>query len=279
LGAGTELEAGMELSNKWNLAAEWEHYGEGRDPVALRGGPLLRVPAGDGWSFSINTDDTKKVAGKIYWEGNRSGHKASTMTGYGGKLSVRPVPALLLTLAADASRHTDRMRYVAPTPLGKNAAGYFVSRLEGESRSVSLRAQWIIRPELRLQYYGNPFGSTVRYSEFRRVLAPEAAEYAQRFGPVLPATLVDGRYHIDANGDGNSDYELGDPDENYGSFHSNFVLKWEYRRGSMVYFVWSQQREGAGAEKSLEAWSALSGLRHQAPNNQFIVKMTYWFSL
>ena len=155
---------------------------------------------------------------------------------------------------------------------------WHVAHLAGESRSLAFRAEWNFRPELSLQYYNNPFGSTLRYSEFRRVLAPEAAVYARRFGPVMPAELAGGRYTFDENGNGVTDYQLDDPDGNGASLRSNLVLKWEYRRGSMLYLVWSQQRDGADAAKNTDAWSALNGLQHRRPNNQFMVKLTYWFS-
>ena len=169
----------------------------------------------------------------------------------------------------------DRQRYVAVTPVD-GAAGWFVSRLRGESRSLALRVEWHFRPEFSLQFYANPFGATMRYTEFRRVVAPEAGDFTRRLGPVLPTTLTDGVATIDENGDGLTDYRLGDPNGNDASFHSNLVLKWEYRRGSMLYLVWAQQRGDGG--NGGDAWNVLGGLRHLRPDNQFMVKLTYWFS-
>lgn len=275
LGSELDLSGSVDLKNKWSVDASLGAQGEGRDPVALRGGPMLRLPAHWNWSAAVNTDGTKRVWGRLYANGTRSRHDVFSSSGYGAKLVVRPVPALLVSLTADSTTQTDRQRYVNLTPVN-GAAGWFVSHLRGESRSLALRAEWHLRPEFSLQYYGNPFGSTVRHTEFRRVRAPEAKDYAQRFGPVLPALLADGRYTIDENGDGLTDYQFGDPDGNNGSFHSNLVFRWEYRRGSTLYLVWAQQR--AGADGLADAWSALTGLRHRRPDNQFMVKCTYWFS-
>lgn len=90
----------------------------------------------------------------------------------------------------------------------------------------------------------------LHFSEFRRVLAPEAADYVRRFGPVLPAQFANGRYTFDENGDGLPDYRLDDTDGNDARLRSNLVLKWEYRRGSLLYLVWSQQRPGTEAAKT-----------------------------
>ena len=277
LGSGLDLDASAELKNKWSVFASVGAHGEGRDPVVLRGGPMLRVPGSWNWYGSLNTDETRRIWGNLYANGTQVRDDAFRSFNYGGKVSVRPVPSLLLSLAVDSTSQADRQRYVAVVPVN-GAPGWFVSHLEGQSRSLALRAEWNLRPEISLQYYGNPFGSTVRYSAFRRVLAPEAAGYGQRFGAVLPATLAGGLYTFDENGDGLTDYQLGDPAGNDASFHSNFVLKWEYRRGSTIYLVWAQQRDGADSAKSQDAWSALSGLRHRRPANEFLVKITYWFS-
>ncbi len=278
LGSGLALDGAAEFKNKWTVTASLNARSAGLDPEALRGGPILRVPARWGWAGAVGTDGTKRISGRLYARGTQAQDAVSTSAGYGGKLSVRPVSALQLSLAFDATEDTDRQRHLELEPAGAGRRP-FVSRLAGSSRSVSLRADWIIRPELSLQYYGNPFGSTVRFSDFRRVLAPEAEAYGRRVGAVLPATRAGGVLALDENSDGTADHRLADPDGNAASFHSNLVLKWEYRRGSMLYVVWAQEREGAAApEPSHDAWSSLAGLRRRAPDNRFIVKLTYWFS-
>jgi hypothetical protein len=277
IGTGVELDASAELKNKWNASLSLTSLGEGRDPVALRGGPMLRTPPTWNWSAYLGTDASRPLWGRVYLKGAQAEQAIASFGGYGGRIAWRPMPSLQLSLGVDTTRETDRQRYVALTPVD-GAPGWFVSDLKAQSRSLALRAEWFFRPDFSVQYYGNPFGSTVRYSGFRRVVAPDAASYAARFGPVLPATYSGGLYSFDENGDGRVDYQLADPDGNAGSFHSNLVIKWEYRRGSMLYLVWSQQREGAEAATSVDAWSALSGLRGRRPNNQFLVKVTYWFS-
>ncbi len=277
LSSGLELDASADLKNQWSVTASLGAQGAGFDSVALRGGPMLRVPAIWSWSLALNTDESRRIWANLYTKGTQAQAGVFSSSGFGGKISARPVPSLLLSLAADTTSESDLQRYSPLQPVN-GSAGWFVSQLNGQSRSLSFRAEWNLRPEVSLQYYSNPFGSTVRYKAFRRVLAPEAANYSQRFGAVMPATLSGGVYTFDENGDGLTDYRFIDPDGNGASFHSNLVLKWEYRRGATLYLVWSQQRDGANTSTSEDAWSALSGLQHLRPNNQFLVKVTYWLS-
>lgn len=277
LGSGVDFSASVDFKNKWNATGAVTLQGEGNDPVALRGGPMLHLPQHGAWSASVSTNGSKKLSGKIYAKGTEARDGTFDSASWGAKVTVRPWPALLLSLTADATQQTDRQRNLGLTPVN-GAPGWFVSRLAGESRSLAFRAEWNVRPEVSVQFYANPFGSTVRQTEFRRVVRASANDYGQRFGAELPVVRAGGEYLLDENADGLVNYRFADPDANGASYHSNFVLKWEYRRGSMLYFVWAQQRNGADAGRDLEAWSALSGLRDRAASNQFMVKLTYWFS-
>jgi hypothetical protein len=274
----TELETRVEFANQWQLSNELVYTGPARDPVVLRGGPLLRVPANICWKPSLSTNRSQRVFGSVSSVVSRSGEGSYSEDTYTAKLSVRPMPPFLASFKVQTTREKDMLRSVVmDSPTG--SPGYFVSRLEGRSLSYELNLQWIIRPELRLQYYGNPFGSTIRQSDFRRVVSPLASSYAARIGSTLSANRRDGAYSFDENRDGLEDFWTSDSDGNSSSFRSNLVLKWEYRRGSMLYLVWSQQRGEDYILASDTPADAVSALKSLAPNNQFMIKMTYWFNL
>jgi hypothetical protein len=277
LGSGLGLRAGGEFANKWGFNATLGAAQAGRDPVALRGGPLLASPARWNWSGYLETDGTKRIWASVFAEGTQSTDDVFGWSSRGTKVSARPNDSFSVSLQAQSTSYSDRHQYAAAAPTA-NGTTWLVSHLEGESRSLAVRAEWHLRPELSLQYYGNPFGGTVRYGEFRQVSAPEAAALTQRLGPILTPTLANGLYAFDFNADGTADTTLGRPDRNDANFHSNLVLRWEYRRGSTLYLAWSQQRYGGGDDLSEAAWSSLTSLRTQPPLNQFMVKLTYWFS-
>ncbi len=44
--------------------------------------------------------------------------------------------------------------------------------------------------------------------------------------------------------DNSLNYEFDNPDFNIKEFLSNLVFRWEYRPGSFIYLVWSQNRSG-----------------------------------
>lgn len=277
LESGASLHASGEFANKWGFNGTLGGAQASRDPVALRGGPLLASPARWNWSGYLETDGTKRLWASVFADGTQSSDDVFSASSHGAKIAARPTDYFSISLQARATTYSDRQQYAAAVPTASGTT-WLVSHLEGVSRSLALRAEWHLRPELSLQYYGNPFGGTVRYGEFRQVAAPEASAVAQRLGPILTPTLANGLYAFDVNADGITDTMLGRPDRNDASFHSNLVLRWEYRRGSTLYLAWSQQRYGGGDDLSEDAWSSLTSLRAQPPLNQFMLKLTYWFS-
>ena len=60
------------------------------------------------------------------------------------------------------------------------------------------------------------------------------------------------------------------------SFIGNAVLRWEYRPGSTVYFVWTQQRTGSDAVGAFDFTTQRVALFRDRPTNVFQVKMNYW---
>jgi hypothetical protein len=58
------------------------------------------------------------------------------------------------------------------------------------------------------------------------------------------------------------------------------VLRWEYRPGSTLYVVWAQERTmGASGAAARMAPKGLGELQKAHPNNVFLIKGSYWFSM
>ena len=86
---------------------------------------------------------------------------------------------------------------------------------------------------------------------------------------------------LDSDGDGNPDVVFSNPDFNYKQFNSTSVLRWEYRPGSTIFLVWTQAR--SQDDLDLGSFGARRDFRnlfrHARPDNTFLVKASYWFSL
>ena len=87
-----------------------------------------------------------------------------------------------------------------------------------------------------------------------------------------------GTYTLDPDGTSGpaSSFSLGDPNFSDRSLRGTAVLRWEYRPGSTIFFVWTQQRSGESSNGDLNFRRDYRSLFGDRPDNVFLVKATYW---
>jgi len=72
-------------------------------------------------------------------------------------------------------------------------------------------------------------------------------------------------------------YSLDQPNFNVREFLSNLVIRWEFRPGSIVYLVWSQNRQSDVGDGSFNLDRDVRNLVDDKPENIFLVKLSYRF--
>ncbi|HRR16601.1 MAG TPA: DUF5916 domain-containing protein, partial [Bacteroidales bacterium] len=148
-----------------------------------------------------------------------------------------------------------------------------------QTLNLTFRVDLNITPEFSVQYYGSPFVSKGRYSEFKKVTNPLARNYSDRFSVFENPVLSGNMYFLDDNGNFIPDYSIENPDFNFHQFRSNLVAKWEYRLGSYIYLVWSSDRTGFMDQPASSIGESFRQLWKVFPKNIFLIKLNYWFSL
>jgi hypothetical protein len=61
------------------------------------------------------------------------------------------------------------------------------------------------------------------------------------------------------------------------SLRANTVFRWEFKPGSTLYVVWTQQREEETTDGRLAFNQDISRMMRAPGDNVFMVKMSYWF--
>ncbi|MDD4145386.1 MAG: DUF5916 domain-containing protein, partial [Prolixibacteraceae bacterium] len=69
------------------------------------------------------------------------------------------------------------------------------------------------------------------------------------------------------------------PDFNFQEFRSNFVARWEYKTGSVIYLVWTNTRSHYENMYEPSVIDSFSGISKVSASNALMVKASYWFSL
>jgi hypothetical protein len=84
-------------------------------------------------------------------------------------------------------------------------------------------------------------------------------------------------YTVDPDGNGAAaPFSFGSPDFNFRSLRGTAVVRYEYRPGSTLFFVWTQERDGSAEFGDFDFGRDRSALFRDRPTNIFQVKATYW---
>ena len=137
---------------------------------------------------------------------------------------------------------------------GDGETDYVYGRLRRDVIDVTLRGTFAFHRDLTLEVFLQPFVAVGRYTDIRRLARPRSFEFE-------PATLP------------------FNPDFNRKSLRGNIVLRWEYLRGSTLFFVWNMStfdNARPGEFSPLQDFGSAFGAEG---TNVFMIKMNYWFGL
>jgi hypothetical protein len=153
--------------------------------------------------------------------------------------------------------------------------------LEQRTVSMDTRVNVTFTPNLSLEMYAQPFVSTGEYAHFKEFTRPRALEKTP-FGPdrltaVQGSGGRDSVYVLDADGDPATEaVTFSNPDFNIRSLRGSAVLRWEYRPGSTLFFVWQQQRSGQEGYGDFALGRDAGAVFREHPDNVFVIKASYW---
>lgn len=228
-----------------------------------RGGPALRQDSYLAPWMGINGDDRKALTPYMWVNLLRADGGRTHSISLSPELDLRVASRFSSALSLNYSRnHSDRQWYgnISDTA---GALHYTFAHLDQTTVGLTLRLNYTVSPDMSIQVYAQPFDSKGTFSNVRELSAtPRADRYDDRFQTYGDTAVT--------NNPGGF---------NYKQFASNVVFRWEYRRGSVLYVVWNQGRQGVvGAEGNGNFNADMQDLFKLHPLNTFLVKMSYWLN-
>jgi hypothetical protein len=279
LGSGGHLSFTSEFKNQWRFETNLIYHAKTRDTRILRGGYDMLMPYNIMSFGSLNTDQSKKMTAGLNYSYEYTGNNSAINYQVQPGITIRPFSTLKIGLAANYNDNHNRLQYVATTNI-LSEKRYILGTIDQKTLGLTFRVDLNLTPEFSIQYYGSPFISRGSYSEFKHVTNPEAKSYGDRFEYYQDPILSEGLYQLYDYSNGlRTDYSVVNPDFNFHQFRSNLVARWEYRLGSFIYIVWSSERTGNTSSSKASIGDSYRELRSVFPNNIFLIKLNYWFSL
>lgn len=267
--------------NNWQTGTgvTWNPYEVSNN--ALRGASSIRRPPGIGHNFYVTTDYRKKAFVSASTFNFWSSDNAVRGNNFDLSLNLQPMNALRISLSTSYSYYYRRQDQYVTAVEFNNSIRTIVGEVKQKTLRFTARLIYNITPDLTLQYYGQPFITRPIYDHFGYVSDPLNKNYDDRFHVYTPSQISSGnsKFFVDENSDGTIDYSFNAPDFNFVQFRSNMIVRWEYKPGSELYFVWSQGNTAAAfAELDTPIFkSLLDNAFAEQSVNSFLIKVTYRF--
>ena len=275
LSSNANLSAYFEFLNKWAVSTSASYTTQALDTRILRGGNAMLLPSIWYQSLYARTDPSAKLCFELNTELSTSGFGSARYYSVQPSVRFTPINTLKLSTSFNYSGNRNDLQYITTTN-SDNQQRYILGKIDQKTLGITFRVDYNITPELSIQYYGSPYATIGKYSDFKRVTNPRANNYSGRFAGLTPTLNGSNTYEVSDN---NNNYNFGNPNFNFSQFRSNLVFRWEYRPGSQLYLVWSQDRTTFSQPGSQNLNDSMSGIKGIFPNNILLAKFNYWFSI
>jgi len=262
----------MNLRNGFNINTP------GYSNTALRGGPRIRYEGNTEAYVGFSSDSKKKflLNTNLFFQKGFNSYYGSTNISL--EFKYRPFHAISISFVPKYnSYHTEDM-YAASESI--NGKGYYVmSHIDQKTYATEIRLSMYISPKISVDYYGMPFISTGKYNKFKYLNDGLAKKPEDRFIQFEDKNItyneIENKYS--AAFENGTLIEFDNPNYRSSEYKSNIVFKWEYRKASYIYLVWSQFRseylnEEQGYSGNIKN---VPDIFQISPNNSFVVKMSY----
>jgi len=276
--------ADFEFNNFWELGFDSRFTPRRISDSMTRGGPLMENPRNYSLGMKLRTDRRKAIAFEPEIE-----YKNGAKGGWGWEVGVetkfRPSPTWEFELRPRYETERKPAQYVTKTSdIGFSptyGARYIFSDLRRKSFSLETRMNITFSPRLSLQLFAQPLVSSGDYLSYKSLAQAGSFNFdvfEEGTRTYLDSTDPNDRI-IDFEGDGTPDFTMSDRDFNIRSLRMNFVLRWEYRPGSTVFFVWQQSRRDRINTGRFRLGQDFSSIFDASAENIFILKFNYWFGV
>jgi hypothetical protein len=268
----------VKFNNLWSIHLDLDRYWGELDTRQLRGGPALRISDMTSFEYFVQTNSTKDLflgAGSNYdWYDNDLSksihHTFFASVQIGNNFTITSNTEYLITI--------NNNQYITQKLLNDKQR-YIVGKIDRKTLFTTLRMEYFITPELSLQYYGSPYASTGKYLDYKEVDQAHAKNVDERYRILDHSITPDGKIQLQPKNESYPPFSISNPDFNFQEFRSNFVARWEFLPGSTMYLVWTHERTRSENRVNPSVTNSFKEIFTVKPQNAFMLKISYWFSL
>jgi Domain of unknown function (DUF5916)/Carbohydrate family 9 binding domain-like len=253
IGRYSEYGVNVRFLNFWQVVGGgWRSF-EIFDDLDTRGGPPILRPGNTGMFYRFNSDSRKRWSVGFY--GNRFRNDAGNGGGtYSPYLSLQPSDRLQASLSLNYNYAKDPAQWIQNADVdGDGVTDHVYGTLDRDVVDLTVRTTYAFTRDLTVQTYLQPFVAVGDYSNVRRLALPKSFQ----FDPVTIAS---------------------NPDFNTKSLRGNVVMRWEYKPGSTLFFVWYLSQTDFSRPGEFSPLRDLGSAFGADATHIFMVKASYWLN-
>jgi hypothetical protein len=286
---GNQNNVEYKLGARINWINNWTtNMGVGHNPISyenayLRGGPRWRFAGKDYMYVYLNSDSTKKLSFTVGYVLRKTEEDVNNLSKYVFRMNYQPFDAFSMSLNTELVKSIDKTQYVATTDFGAEKR-YILGKINNQNLSTTLRLNYSLNPNFSVQFYGQPFISRGRYSDFNFVENATASSFNERVSLYNQDQIsfdIDGNgteaFFVDEDLNNTVDYSFTKPDFSFVQLQTNLVVRWEYIPGSELFFVWARGSNGSQDVNNSLTDSVRNQVFDVPANDTFLIKATYRF--
>jgi len=277
------LKSGFQFLNYWEANLEFTKSNSYIDVLSTRGGVSMSRPGLSSLGIGLQSDKRNPLVAEAGFAMQR-GSDGSRVNQVSFGLEWKSGTNVTISMAPGYTEAVEPAQWIHnitdPLMTATSGTRHIFGRLEQRTISCDIRVNWIFSPRLSLQAYVQPFISAGEYGDIKELAGPGVYAF-NSFGingSIL--TREYGFYNIDPDGSGPAGtFVIANPDFNFKSLRGTVVVRWEYRPGSVIFLVWTQNRADYADPGDLRLGRDLGNLFRARGDNIFMLKATYRFKL
>jgi Domain of unknown function (DUF5916)/Carbohydrate family 9 binding domain-like len=278
---GLFLFGNAQLKNYWGIFANALYFRGVQDDRATRGGPSMAQPSAGSLFFGVQSDSRRRLRLSV-----DNGYDRNTAGAWSlnSSINLRYIPSSSLEISSGPSlnlnynlaQYVDRI--ADPVAAATYGARYLFATLDQRQFSLQTRVNYVLSPKMSLQVYLQPLVSVGDYGEFKEFAQPRTFDFT-RYGidrgaiSYRPAAK---QYTVDP-GDGGAPFTFDNPDFNFKSLRLNAIFRWEWKPGSTMYVVWTEQREDTTHPGEFAFRRDFRATFGAPADDVLMFKIAYWF--
>jgi len=276
---GGNISSWFKLKNFWSISFSATKELENTDNSILRGGPAMLTPGSFNYNIGMGTNSTKKLTFNMSFFDSYGGNKSSRSYGLFAFINYQPIDILSISLSPNYNVNNSQLQYISEESLNSEPR-YIFGSIDQKTLSITMRLNLNISPDFTIQYYGAPFISSGLYSDYKKITDAKNSTYENRFHLFNENEInyLDENETFKISELGSvTNYYFDTPNFNYRQFRSNLVLRWEYKPGSLLYLVWSQDKTDNSSNGEFNFKENIKDMFKVSALDVILLKVSYRF--